>query len=70
MTSGGLPHTTSPVPVLGETIGDNLRQAVEQFGDREALVVRQQNFRATYQELWDQVTLAARGLLGLRSTQR
>src|SRR5260370_629843 len=36
MTVMAYAHTTSPVPLLGETIGDNLRQAVEQFGDREA----------------------------------
>ncbi len=56
-------HGTSAVPLLGETIGENLRRTVERFGDREALVVRHQNYRATYRELWDQVDLAARGLL-------
>jgi len=49
--------------MLGETIGDNLRRIVEQHGDREALVVRSQGYRATYQELWDQTTRAARGLM-------
>ena len=38
---------TSP-PLLGETIGENLRRTVERFGDREALVVRHQGYRATY----------------------
>jgi len=56
-------HGPSSVPLLGETIGANLRRTVERFGDREALVVRHQRFRATYRELWEQVTLAARGLL-------
>jgi fatty-acyl-CoA synthase len=56
-------HGTSTVPLLGETIGENLRRNVERFGDREALVVRHQNFRATYRELWEQVELAARGLI-------
>ena len=51
------------VPLLGETIGENLRRTVERFGDREALVVRHQSFRATYRELWEQVDRAARGLL-------
>ena len=32
-------------PLLGETIGDNLRRTVERFADREALVVRHQNVR-------------------------
>ena len=53
-------HGPSAVPLLGETIGDNLRRTVERFGAREALVVRHQRYRATYRELWDQVTLAAR----------
>ena len=56
-------HGTSSVPLLGETIGENLRRTVERFGDREALVVRHQGHRATYRELWEAVGLAARGLL-------
>ena len=56
-------HGTSSVPLLGETIGENLRRTVERFGDREALVVPHQHFRATYRELWEQVGLAARGLI-------
>ena len=50
-------------PLLGETIGANLRRSVERYGDRDALVVRHQGFRATYQELWDLVDRCARGLL-------
>ena len=42
-------HGASDVPLLGETIGENLRRTVERFGDREALVVRHQNVRLTYQ---------------------
>ena len=56
-------HGASDVPLLGETIGDNLRRTVERFGDREALVVRHQNVRLTYDELWDLTTRCARGLL-------
>jgi fatty-acyl-CoA synthase len=56
-------HGASPVALLGETIGQNLRRTVERFGDREALVVRHQAYRATYAELWDQTSRAARGLL-------
>jgi fatty-acyl-CoA synthase len=65
-------HGAHSVPLLGETIGDNLRRTVEQFGDREALVVRHQQYRATYAELWDQTTRAARGLLagGIRKGDR
>jgi fatty-acyl-CoA synthase len=54
---------TSTVPLLGETIGENLRRTVERFPDREALVVVHQNVRLTYRQLWDETTLVARGLL-------
>ena len=37
----------SHVPLLSETIGENLRRTVERFPDREALVVRHQGYRAT-----------------------
>jgi len=56
-------HGASSVPLLGETIGENLRRTVERFGTSEALVVRHQNYRATYAQLWEQTTRAARGLL-------
>ncbi len=53
----------SSLPLLGETIGENLRRTVEDHGDAEALVVPHQAYRATYRQLWEQVSLAARGLL-------
>ena len=56
-------HGASAVPLLGETIGENLRRTVERVGDREALVVRSQGYRATYRELWAQTGRVARGLL-------
>jgi fatty-acyl-CoA synthase len=58
-------HGTSLTPLLGQTIGDNLRQTVERVPEAEALVVRSQNYRATYRQLWDATTEAARGLLAL-----
>ena len=65
-------HGTSPIPLLGETIGENLRRTVERVGDHEALVVRHQGYRATYREFWEQTGLAARGLLarGVRKGDR
>jgi fatty-acyl-CoA synthase len=48
---------------MGETIGNALRRTVGRFGYREALVVRHQNVRLTYKQLWDQTTRCARGLL-------
>jgi fatty-acyl-CoA synthase len=56
-------HGVSMVPLLGETIGENLRKTTERFPDQEALVVRHQGFRATYRELWEESGRAARGLL-------
>jgi len=65
-------HGASAVPLVGYTIGECLRRTVEQHGQREALVVRHQTYRATYRELWEQVDLAARGLLarGVRKGDR
>ena len=72
MPSLSYAHGASNTPLLGQTIGSNLRDAVDRFGDREALVVRHQDFRATYRELWELVGLAARGLLarGIRTGDR
>jgi fatty-acyl-CoA synthase len=60
------------VPLLAETIGTNLRRAVERHGAREALVVPHQHYRATYAELWREVDRAARALLahGVRKGDR
>ena len=56
-------HGTSPIPLLGETIGENLRRTAARHGDREALVVRSQNYRATYRELYDATSVLARALI-------
>jgi fatty-acyl-CoA synthase len=58
-------HGTSTVPLLGETIGENLRRTVERDPGHEALVVRSQRYRATYGQLWDATTRAAKGLLAM-----
>src|SRR5258705_9283714 len=56
-------HGPSLTPLLGETIGANLRRTVERYGERDAIVVRSQGYRATYHELWDSTTRLARALL-------
>jgi fatty-acyl-CoA synthase len=56
-------HGISSIPLVGETIGENLRRTVARVGDREALVVRSQGYRATYRELWEATTALARGLV-------
>ncbi len=62
-TQASYAHGTSLTPLLGETIGEALQRTVRRHGDREALVVRSQGYRATYRALWDQTTEAALGLL-------
>jgi fatty-acyl-CoA synthase len=56
-------HGTSTTPLLGETVGENLRRTVARHGDREALVVYATGYRATYAELWKATSDVARGLL-------
>jgi fatty-acyl-CoA synthase len=63
MSTASYAHGTSDTPLLGETIGERLRTTAERFADRDALVVRDQGYRATWAELWTQVDRAARGLL-------
>ncbi len=45
------------------TIGAKLAETVARFGGNEALVVRHQGIRWTYQELWDRVDEVARALV-------
>lgn len=62
----------SSKPLLGETIGQNLKRTVDQFPQRVALVSVQQKVRLTYQELWDKTTMVAKALLskGLKTGDR
>ena len=50
-------------PLLGETIGDNLRRMVQKYPKREALVVASQGYRVNYLEFWRAVEEVAKGLL-------
>ena len=54
---------TSDTPLLGDTIGDNLRRTMERIPEQEALVVCHQQYRATYRQLWNSTTLLAKALL-------
>jgi fatty-acyl-CoA synthase len=58
-------HGASEVPLLGETIGDNLDRTVAQFPDRDALVSVHQGVRLTYTQFHAAVEEVARGLLAL-----
>ena len=64
-TPGDLSYAsgTSEVPLLGETIGDNLAATVAGFGDREALVDVPSGRRWTYAQLDADVDALAKGLL-------
>ncbi len=58
-------HGVSPTPLLGETIGANLERAVARWPDRDAVVVRHQDVRWTYETLNDAVDELAAGVLAL-----
>ena len=70
--SGSYSSGTSTVPLLGETIGDNLRRTVARFGDRDALVDRGSGRRFSYTELLDAVEQLTAGLVaaGVRKGDR
>ena len=53
----------SSTPLLGETIGENLRRTALRFPEVVALVVRSQRVRLSYRELEAQVRVVARGLM-------
>ncbi|MDW5592750.1 AMP-binding protein [Conexibacter stalactiti] len=55
----------SDVPLIGETIGENLRGTARRCGDRDALVACEQGLRWTYAELDAAVDRLASGLLAL-----
>jgi fatty-acyl-CoA synthase len=63
MTRASYVHGTSTQPLLGETVGQNLRRTAERFGDRDALVARAQNVRLTYREFYELTGRAAKALL-------
>ncbi|HEV8371547.1 MAG TPA: AMP-binding protein [Pyrinomonadaceae bacterium] len=55
----------SDVPLIGETIGVHFDKAVEQWPEREALVVRHQGIRWSYRELKERVDAFAAGLIAV-----
>src|SRR6266571_3351771 len=56
-------HGASSVPLVGEPIFHNLRRTAGRFGDRDALVVPHQGYRATYRQLVEQSEEIGRGLM-------
>ena len=53
------------VPLLDETIPQNLARTVTRHGDRDALVSVEQGIRFTYAQFADEVDRVARGLMGI-----
>lgn len=56
---------TSDQPLIYLTVGDALDHAVEQWGEKEAVVVRHQGIRWTYRQLGAAIDAFAAGLLAL-----
>ena len=65
-------HGESDIPLLGETIGFNLRNTASKFPENEAIVSAHQNFRATYREFDRLVDKVAKALIkiGAKSGDR
>ncbi|UYW01528.1 AMP-binding protein [Flavobacterium agricola] len=53
----------SDIPLLGETIGYNLKNTVKKYPNQTALIVVHQNIQFTYQQFWDYTTQIAKGLV-------
>ena len=53
------------VPLLDETISQNLARTVAEHADRDALVSVEQGIRFTYAQFADEVDQVARGLMGI-----
>jgi len=51
------------VPLINQTIGDNLEETAARFGDREALVVAHQGIRQSWSEFNASVDQVAKGLM-------
>jgi fatty-acyl-CoA synthase len=58
-------HGTSDIPLLGETIGENLLRTASRFGSRDALIDFSSGRRWTYTELVEWSRAVAKGLLAL-----
>jgi len=55
---------TSPVPLLGETIGQNLKATAAKYPNQDALVCVTQGYRSTYAAFEQQTEVVAKSLLG------
>ncbi len=69
MTAPSYASGTSTIPLLGDTIGQNLARIAARFPDREAMVDVPSGRRWTYREFTGDVAWLARGLLGYGVTK-
>ncbi len=71
-TQASYSHGTSATPLLGETIGENLRRVAAEFAGSEAVVDVPTGRRWTYQQLDADTDALARGLLaaGIQARDR
>ena len=53
----------SDIPLLGETIGQNLKKIVNQFPTADALVSIHQNYKADYYTFYNDTTKVAKSLI-------
>jgi len=58
-------HGASDIPLLGQTIGENLFTTSQKFPEREALISIHQNYKANYRQLWQQVEQVAKAFLAI-----
>ena len=63
MTLPSYSHGTSATPLLGETIGENLRRIAAEFGENEVVVDVPTGRRWTYRQFDSDTDVLARGLL-------
>jgi fatty-acyl-CoA synthase len=63
MATPSYSHGTFDVPLLGDTIGGHFERTAARFGDRPALISRQQDVRLTYGQLDAAIDAVAGGLL-------
>ena len=65
MTALSWANGPDSLPLLEETIGENLADITAAHGDRDALISRHQGIRWTYSQFAEEVERVARGLLGM-----
>ena len=54
---------TSNKPLLGETIGQNLKNTALKFPNQIAIIVKHQDIQFSYKEFWDYTSKIAKGLI-------